>query len=513
MNDRLLLVNGITLLYRESQLTNVEENSSQLVREIVQSIKLPEINVGFDHDRDILSGLKATALYMCETPHGHKYEVNELLQRLRIDTADDENLYQALVEGITPELSEDAIKRTCINIKRSINSHFREEKIKDIVNKAAYSLKFTRNKITDMKAFVSELSSQLEPYMIDVVTKDPAIISKVNINNIDEITNIFNDVKENSNGTGILKTGYQGINRMLGGGLRSGLTVIGALQNKWKTGFSLTLFKQIALYNKPRVLDPNKKAMLLRISAEDDLSLNFQFLYQSLKENETRQKVDIKNISVEEMATYVKEKLSVNGFEIEFLFINPSLWSYRDLFNYILEVESRGFEVRVCMFDYLIKMPTTGCDQGPAGTDVFNLYERVRNFMKSRDIVFITPHQLSSEAKMMIREGRSDFVKELPGRGYYMKSRQIDQVVDLEIYIHIEKVNGKSYLTVQRGRHRIVDQIPDEYEYCVLPFQDIKLFNSGILDDINGPDTTCRKVGGGPIGSDDEIPFWCTDSI
>ena len=31
--------------------------------------------------------------------------------------------------------------------------------------------------ITDMKKFVSELSSQLEPYMVDVLNKDPAIIN------------------------------------------------------------------------------------------------------------------------------------------------------------------------------------------------------------------------------------------------------------------------------------------------------------------------------------------------
>ena len=30
----------------------------------------------------------------------------------------------------------------------------------------------------------------------------------------------------------------------------------------------------------------------------------------------------------------------------------------------------------------------------------------------------------------------------------------------------------------------------------------------GILPDINGPDTSRKKVGGGVVGSGSEIPFW-----
>lgn len=104
----------------------------------------------------------------------------------------------------------------------------------------------------------------------------------------------------------------------------------------------------------------------------------------------------------------------------------------------------------------------------------------------------------------MIRDGKTDFVKELPGKGYYDGCRTIDNEVDLEIFSHIEKSNGKAYLTLQRGKHRINGVTPAEYLYCVLPFQP----DGGILDDINGPDTTRSKVGGGPIGTREEKPFW-----
>lgn len=117
----------------------------------------------------------------------------------------------------------------------------------------------------------------------------------------------------------------------------------------------------------------------------------------------------------------------------------------------------------------------------------------------------MTPHQLSTGAKQLVREGHtSDFVKEIANKGYYAGSGQIDQEVDLEIYIHIVKFNGYSWLTVQRGKHRIPGITKAEDLFCVMKFEDV----GTIPDDINGPDRSTRKVGGGPIGTKDENPFW-----
>ena len=507
MNSKLLLANAITLLFRESQLKTSDEKSSTLVREVIQNIQLPEVSIGFNRERDILEGLKTTALYMCETPLDYIHDASSLLQRLKINTDGDESLYSALVDGIEPILSNEDLKRVCLNVRRALNTYFKEEKLSKIIGDASATFKFGRNKITDMKKFVSELSSQLEPYMVDVLNKDPAIINEVDTSKLDQVTNIFNDVRKSTTGVGILKTGWQSINRMLQGGFRRGEeVVIGALQHKYKTGFSLTIFKQIALYNIPQMIDKTKKPLLIRISFEDNLTLNFQFLYQSLKENETGLKADLAGITDEEMAAYVQEKLSVSGYHTKFLFVNPSLWTYRDLINKIIEYESDGYEIHMLMVDYLVKLPTTGCDQGPMGTDIRNMYERLRNFCSTRGIIFITPHQLSTDAKMMIREGRGDFVKELPGKGLYAGTKQLDQVVDLEIFIHIEILNGVSYLTVQRGKHRIIEQTKFVDQYTVLKFNQV----GGILDDINTDDSSLKVVGGGAIGSGEEIPYWQT---
>jgi hypothetical protein len=510
MNNRLLLVNAITLLYRESQLPPTMERSQNLVRNIVSTIKLPEQQLTLDPETEILAGLKSTALAMCDTPQDHVYEPLEIMQRMKVVCGEDQALYEAFEQGVTGELAEGSLKRTCLNIRRTLQNYFREEKVKEILHKAGVAVKFNRESITDMKQFVAEVCAELEPYQQDAVTKDPAIVSHVSFSNLDSMTEVFKDIQQESNGNSILRTGWQGINRMLRGGFRRGeQVVIGALQHKYKTGFTLSIFKHLALYNVPEMIDPAKKPLLLRISFEDDINNNMRFLYTSLKENETGIAVTDKELeqsSPEEIAAYVKEKMGVNGYHIEMLRVDPTKWSYMDICNKIIEYEADGYEIHALILDYLYMVPTTGCSQGPAGHDVRDMFRRMRNFTNPRKITCITPHQLSTEAKQLVRDGKMDFVKEIANKGYYAGSRQIDQEVDLELYIHIEIVNGQSWLTVQRGKHRIVGQTPLIDQYCVLPFQPV----GGILDDINGPDSTRRKVGGGPIGSSDETPWYAT---
>jgi hypothetical protein len=507
MNNKLLLVKCITLLYRESLVPGQSENSAALVREIISDIQLAEVNVGVDRERDVLDGLRSTALSMADMPIDHQYELNELLQRLRIVCIDDETLYETLMEGMAPELGETTLKRTCMNHKKALANYLKEKHINRIVNEASFQLKFQRSKISDIKKWVAEMVSKLEPYQVEAGDKDPAVIDDIDTSNENAVSGVFETIKDINDGTTVLKTGFQGLNRMLDGGFRRGEEwVIGALQHNFKTGFSLTIFQHIALFNKPIMLDKNKKPLLLRISFEDGLALNFQYLYQNLMENETGIVPDVENVPVEEMARYVKEKLSVNGYNTRFMHVNPSLWTYRDVCNKILELEADGYEIHMCMLDYLLKLPTTGCDQGPAGHDIRNMYERIKNFMMARGICVITPHQLSTDAKMQMREGREDFVKNLVGGGYYAGSKQIDQVVDGEIFIHIVEINNQSWLTVQRGKHRKIKQTPKENLYMALPFS-----KSGLLYDVGKADTTRKKAGGGPIGTKDEMPFWAAN--
>lgn len=122
-----------------------------------------------------------------------------------------------------------------------------------------------------------------------------------------------------------------------------------------------------------------------------------------------------------------------------------------------------------------------------------------------RAIALITPHQLSTDAKQLFRDGKCvDFVKELPGKGYYAGSKQLDQEVDIEMFLNIEKFSNQYWLTIQRGKHRITGMTAPEDLYCAYKFTPF----GGIPDDVDLPDQSRRKIGAGPVGSSEEKPFW-----
>ena len=138
-------------------------------------------------------------------------------------------------------------------------------------------------------------------------------------------------------------------------------------------------------------------------------------------------------------------------------------------------------------------IPTTGCiKDGPMGTDLRDLFRRVRNYMSSKHILTITPHQLSSDSKRLIRNGVPDveFVKEINGKGYYSSSTQLDQEIDLELYVHIATLNRKKYLTVQRGKHRLPTTISEDEMFFLLPFPK----KGPIKHDVNGPKISMRSL-------------------
>ncbi len=513
MKEILLLIRAITLLFRESQLDTGVTSSPEIVKEVAETVKPPEGAVGSsDNDRDMVMGLRHMAVSMASQPVGTKYVADDLLQKVRMLTRHDESLYDALKEGIGGELSEENTKLLTSNIRSELNEYLREVQALNIIKEYSRKATFQREDIANMPEFIVNFRSALEQYESSKKERDPAIVGEVRLSETDRVESVYRQAKELNDEKGIMKLGWQAINRMLQGGLRRGEeVVIGALQHNFKTGFTLSLFKQIALYNVPYMIDPKKKPLLLRISFEDPLSLNFPFLFRNIKENETYEHADVTNTPVEEMAAYVQKKLQVNGYEVMLVHVNPSLWGYRDVQNYVMQLESEGYEIHVLMLDYLNMLDKRGLDNtGPTGSNIRDLFRRMRNFCSPRKITLITPHQLSTEAKLLIRQGNEEnFVKDIANKGYYDSCKTIDQEVDLELYIHIVKADNKSWLTVQRGKHRLIQQTKEEYKFTVLPFCDV----GDIRDDINGPDTSRKKPAGVAPGEDANQNFWDFDII
>ena len=527
MDEKLILIKSITLLYRESLIQDKTDTSIDMVRTAMERIKISDVSVGIGLENNLINSLKNVVLDMCSNTPDHVYVREDLLQTIKVACKDDDATFVIIQEALNSEMNEGALKRSIINIRKSFIKNHKDETIMEILNKAAWDIKFHREKIRDTSSWLSEVITKLEPYQVTNTKKDPAIEEAVTFEDNESVTNVFNTVESEDNGLGVIRFGWQSLNDMLGGGVRPGeYMFLMALQHNWKSGLSLSMFKQIPLYNKPHLINKSKKPLIIRISFEDPLKYNFQFLYKSFRENETKEvykdefklgpidpvtgdRPKIPLVSAKEKSDYVIQKLKVNGWYIELLKVTPSEWTYKDICNLIIEREADGYEVKVCMVDYLQKIPTTGCDQGPMGHDLRNMNERVKAFMAARNCIFITPWQLSPEAKMLKREGHTDFVTKLVGGGYTSGSRQLDQVIDIGILFSLEKVNKEWYLDLALDKLRRVEQPDDKHRRFSLKFNNTSKGKGVILEDINGENTAYKYPGGERLGAADKSKdFW-----
>ena len=507
MDMKLVLLESISLLFRESQLENRNTDSKELVKEAIATIKLPETTIEGDPYRETLVAFNTTIEYLLKSTEVLNRE--HLLQRLRVNVASDVNLFKAFEESFKLDLEEAELKKAILRYRNDLQTYLREFKIKEVLRKHYTRTHYGVEKIS-WETIIDEISSELEPLRCGLSDlRKSWLVDEVDLDDQDSLQVVVEKALSENGVEGMLKCGWQGVNNMLGDETyyRRGDSVVhGGLQHNFKSGWAMNHFKHFAIYNKPYMINPEKKPLLLFISAENSIKDNLVWLYINLKENETGEACDIRAVSAQEISTYVISRLTEQGYKIKMKRIDPSDFTYRDLFDIILELEADGFEIHACIFDYLNMISKRGCTQGPTGSDIRDLFRRVRNFMSPKGILFMTPHQLSTEAKGLLRSGVSaeDLVKEIANKGYWDSCRTIDQEVDLEIYHHKVVKDGISYLCVQRGKHRKPTITPEDRLYFVLRFHPV----GGIRDDIGKANSTLRKVGGKAVSEGADTEWW-----
>lgn len=492
-DKKLLLIKIITLLYRQSQLMIKEDHIKDTINNVLDTIIVPEDKIGINRDLEIITGLKNTIINMLKDPMDQEYDKDLLLQQIKLICDDDENVYNSFLIGINKDLSESQLKKNIISIRKFLQEYFRELSVGEVLTKAANTFKYHKNKINSLDEFISSVMVQLEPLQNFSNTKDKAIISELDIDDDNSLNRVIEEVKENTEGGLVLKSGWQDLNEALDGGFRRGeYVLIDGLEHNYKTGFTSSIFKDIAVHNKPLMLDARKKPLLLKISFEDPLRNGIKFLYQSFKHEMTGEPVYTNNVSIDEMREYVKNGLKVNGYYIKMIHVNPDEWTYRNIFNLIIQLESEGYEVHALLVDYMNKLPKTGIQYTVTGGDIKEMLSRIKHFCRSKNILFLTPHQLSSESRNLLRNSltHSNFIKEIMGKGYYDGCRTLGQDADIDMYIHKVPHEGHTYLNVGIQKHRDFVLL-EENKLFYLPFPDNKM---PIISDLNREKISLKKL-------------------
>lgn len=477
MDFATILVKCITLLFRESQLPDLPDNSADTVKTTLEKIPSEALDMGVSTVRNTVASLKQLAMEMCNKPIGYQYETNELLQQVRLACCGDEITYKAVAQGIESEMQPPIIKRTITNLKKSISEFYRDQVAAERLRKASRDFNFNRNSIADKTAYLHSLISELEILVSRTNVKDQGLIKSMDFADPESTAKIY-DEAQSSAGEGLaFRTGYQELDEALQGGPRPGDCVVtAALQHNYKTGFTLSLFSNIAIFNKPRNTDPNKKPLMYRVSCEDPLRNNAQFMYQLIRYQETGEEVDITKVSTKDARDYVTKKMTQNGYHIKMDEVNPQLWNYQAIINRIIELQSQGYVIEVFCIDYLSKIPTTGCTQGSIGDDMMNLLERIKAYCSSQSVLFVSPHQLSTEAKKLLQiVPPTQFLETIKGGGYFEKTKGLDRIYDIGILLHKVETPNADWLHVLIDKHRFPSVIETRKKSFFLQFPKNKM--------------------------------------
>ena len=488
-----VLLKAVTLLHRETMLSNVAtDNSRDLVRTVLRLFDHGKESQLMGGESTVISDLTYLLKDMIDNPDN--YDKVSLLQSLELILKDKENLLKVVDKTINTELRQADLKRTIISLRNVLNNYYKEESVKKLISKASFQLNTNAIGEKTISEFVNELSTNLEAHSMTTKVKDPGIIDEQDVGDEASLGNVIDRIKAQATEGGRLRTGWKELNEMTQNGFRRGtMCSVNALQHNYKSGFTQSLLMQLPRHNKPVLDEPGKKPLIVYISFEDDSTVYVEFMYRYLYYNENVKLPDMDAVDKIEMAKYIKEKVSVNGYHVKMVRVNPSEWTYKHLFNKMLEYEANGYEIHAMLIDYLSKLPTTGCIQGPAGTDLRDMFQRVRNFATSKNIFTLTPHQFSSDAKALVRNGLSSFgfLREVAGRGYTEGSKQLDQVLDMEINLIKTTVNRKWHLAVGRGKDRQPGILDDDKMFFMLPFP----YKAPIIENINDNSDTSFSNG------------------
>ena len=384
-------------------------------------------------------------------------------------------------------VEEDENKNIIRALENELNNKIYIYRIKKTLN--GYTYDFDKKFKSGMSPddMLSKIIEELTILTKNIKNKDDAIVNEVDLDNVENVSKVFQVVKETNEAEGFkFKLGLRALNKITNNGYKDSEFVIwNALQHNYKSGMLASSLIGIARYNKPIMIDSSKTPLLLYVSLEDDLDILFEFLYRQMYYTDNKVKADMTNTTKEEMSKYVKDKLQETGFKVKFIRVDPSDWSYSSFFSLIEKYEKDGFELKTVILDYLSLIPTVGCiATGAVGSDLRDLYRRVRNFFAKRKCLFVSAHQLSPDAQMINRENLTGevFLNRIMGKGFFDGSKKLSQEMDLELYAYKFTQNNKDYLAIGKGKHKGSKVMKSTDKLAIIPFPENL---EPIPDDIN----------------------------
>lgn len=479
------LVHGLISLYDKEMEENptIDDTQINLLLDVLKDITSGDVDVQNKTERlTILINLLGKDIYTAEESKAYVPILKEILESDEpISEVKSKNIQKKIHNAICTEASAVAMKKLYGSLNKALT-----------VSGAAHQEKHL-NKFTSSLADLQKTIEGIDSQFAEEETKK-------NLEEIDlgDIESIRFGVEKNLNKRrgNILKTGLQGLNRMLGetGGFALGESAcFCADTHNYKSGMLLSLARWLVDYNKvpePVDGDPYTEGMpcVLFVSLENEAHENLMAWFKDTwgQLNNCPPPMDM---SQEEIIAFVHDHFKKSGYRL-FIIRRPgggfSVEDFKELYNSYVEA---GYNVVSAIVDYAMCMDHGGVAGDVSAPLVRHTFSSLCNFCKDRSTLLLTAHQLTREVAKIESTGQRHVVKKF-GRAHIAYSYDVVRDIDFLCFLHIERNQyGMPFLTMNWGKHRHHPAPPKEDAFCAYPFQ---LW--GIRDDIHMEDMSVQNI-------------------
>ena len=481
MDIKLLLLKTITLLYYRSHTSTGKNTSTDLlVSDIIERIELPDDQTNLNTERNVIVKLRSLLIWMSRNDHDYKYDIDDLMTRLRVACGDSDRIYDLFVRSILsvkdPLQAEDQVSKI-VNELVQFNAL---RNLQSVMKNASRQINFDSDKIDDLGRWRTDLMTKLEALPLEGKRKLSSATRIVDISDTDSVSSIFEAAQTRIDPNMILKFPYKGLNDFTGpqqGLLRGDWSLHCALPGQNKTGVLLDIFCGWAVLNQPKALDPSKVPALVYVTIEDPIETTMQKMYTILKQVDTGLPVKVVGVPFSDMAEFVKDKFEQHGWKI-FVLEFPVGGHPDEYLQIFRDLEDQNYEIAGVCCDYVNLIGKQGVHAVVAGDEIKHLHRKLRGFFNPKKITHCSVHQLGPKAKEMFRIDPVDYVRKLSNQGSFEGCTSLDTEADFIFYVAKTQHNkGAWWGQFQFDKHRRIGTLPDHLKYFSMKFSEYPMMN------------------------------------
>lgn len=472
MEIKLLLLRAIGVVYYASYAQTSKDSIPVLVERVMEHLTLPDDPDASNRERGALLKLRAVLIWMTNKGCDEPYDLQDLMTRIRLAVGDNDRLYDLFCASLKLVDDPDAAEDKMRDISGELYEFIAIEDMSDLLRKSSRRLSFEREKIDDVQAWKNELVLKIQSLDLGGKRRASTIARCIDFSDASSVAEVFRMAQTALNPDAILKKPLKALNRMTGeqdGARRGEWSNVSALPGQNKSGQLLDEFISMCIFNKPKLFDETKKPMHIYTTIEDKIELVFQKLYVLLMQQEHNRPIVVRGADPEEMATYVMERLQRNGWHVQILQF-PNGGHSDDYIAILKDFQDQGFEIVSAGCDYVNLIGKQGIPAQVAGDEVQMLHRKIRSFTAVNDIYHYTAHQLSTDAKTLARQFPDDYIKKLPGKGYYEGCKKLDTEFDYEYLVAKTFKDGITWQEFQWGKHRKMGATQESDKYFAVKF-------------------------------------------